>query len=538
MVSASSEHGFFQVGGTLPADAAYVVRPADDQVLAATLSGMYCNVLTPRQTGKSSLMVRTMERLQQEGVRTARVDLTTIGTKVDPPQWYFGLMSQLKTELKLATDVGSWWKEHMHQGVVQRFSDFLRYVILEEITEPVVIFVDEIDSTLEVPFTDDFFAAIRAAYNARASDPVYKRLTFVLLGVARPQDLIKDRSRTPYNIGLSIDLTDFTLEEARALLPGLSMSSAEQAEAVLKRVLSWTGGFPYLTQKVCQHIAAQRDVVWTEEKVDRLVRRLFLSDEARNDENLNYLRRRIVESEIPAKLLSLYRQILSEKDVVLQELDPALTQLILAGLVKVAPSGALVVRNRVYKEVFDLKWIKATMPKPAGQPSQRSAVVTYGLVALIAITIGFFGGSAWYLASPLAAPIPILPLNGAVLDQTSDTISLNWSPVWGATNYAVEVEIDGLECCQTGNWCADAGREYHKSTVNSNGYSFPLANAPAQGRWRVGAVNIIGREGTRSNWQEFSNVASTAPCQPKALPTATPTPAPMPTATFTPAPTK
>ena len=38
------------------------------------------------------------------------------------------------------------------------------------------------------------------------------------------------------------------------------MSSAEQAEVVLKRVLSWTGGFPYLTQKVCQHIAAQRDV--------------------------------------------------------------------------------------------------------------------------------------------------------------------------------------------------------------------------------------------------------------------------------------
>ena len=152
MVSASSEHSFFRWEARFLLTRPTVVRPADDQVLAATLSGMYCNVLTPRQTGKSSLMVRTMERLQ-EGVRTARVDLTTIGTKVGPPQWYFGLMGQLKTELKLATDVGSWWKEHMHQGVVQRFSDFLRYVILEEITEPVVIFVDEIDSTLEVPFT-------------------------------------------------------------------------------------------------------------------------------------------------------------------------------------------------------------------------------------------------------------------------------------------------------------------------------------------------------------------------------------------------
>ena len=204
-----------------------------------------------------------------------------------------------------------------------------------------------------------------------------------------------------------------------------------------------------------------------------------------------------------------------------------------------SPSGALVVRNRVYKEVFDLKWIKATMPKPAGQPSQRSTVADYGLVALIAITIGFFGGSAWYLASPLAMPIPILPLNGAVLDQTSDTISLNWSPVWGATNYAVEVEIDGLECCQTGNWCADAGRVVITSPRQTQmGYLVPTCECAGPGPVGVGAVNIIGREGTRSNWQEFNNVASTAPCQPKALPTATPTPAPMPTATFTPAPTK
>jgi len=41
---------------------------------------------------------------------------------------------------------------------------------------------------LSLDFRDGFFAAIRAIYDARASDPVYNRLNFVLLGVATPYE--------------------------------------------------------------------------------------------------------------------------------------------------------------------------------------------------------------------------------------------------------------------------------------------------------------------------------------------------------------
>ena len=64
-----------------------------------------------------------------------------------------------------------------------------------------VIFIDEIDSTLSLPFTDDFYAAIRYVYNARARAPEFQRLSFVLIGVATPSDLISDPKRTPFNIG-------------------------------------------------------------------------------------------------------------------------------------------------------------------------------------------------------------------------------------------------------------------------------------------------------------------------------------------------
>ena len=84
-MNTSHSKDFFVVGGTLKREAAsYVKRPVDDEILRLTLGGNYCNVLAARQTGKSSLMVRTSERLKQEGVRTVIIDLTSIGSNVSP----------------------------------------------------------------------------------------------------------------------------------------------------------------------------------------------------------------------------------------------------------------------------------------------------------------------------------------------------------------------------------------------------------------------------------------------------------------------
>ena len=107
-----------------------------------------------------------------------------------------------------------------HLGVAQRLTLFFEQVLLTEIAKPIVIFVDEIDSTLSLDFTDDFFVAIRSLYVTRATQPKFGRLSFVLIGVATPGDLIRDARRTPFNIGQRVDLTDFTLAGGDAVRRG------------------------------------------------------------------------------------------------------------------------------------------------------------------------------------------------------------------------------------------------------------------------------------------------------------------------------
>src|SRR5881397_1817514 len=87
------EASFYVTGGTLRQDApCYVERRADRELHEALLRGEFCYVLTSRQMGKSSLMVRTASRLRQEGTRVAILDLTAVGQNLTPEQWYEGLL--------------------------------------------------------------------------------------------------------------------------------------------------------------------------------------------------------------------------------------------------------------------------------------------------------------------------------------------------------------------------------------------------------------------------------------------------------------
>jgi len=64
----------YTTGGTVQAQEGglYLVRPADQQLLELCRQSRFAYVLTPRQLGKSSLMIRTAEELQAEGFRSLR----------------------------------------------------------------------------------------------------------------------------------------------------------------------------------------------------------------------------------------------------------------------------------------------------------------------------------------------------------------------------------------------------------------------------------------------------------------------------------
>ena len=385
MKTHSAPQQFFVAGGTLWREApSYIHRPADDELFKLALTGEYCNVLAARQMGKSSLMVQTADRLHEAGVRTAILDISTLGGGISTPEaWFFGFLDELSIQLGFDADINAWWDAHANHNPVQRFSNFLRDVLLPNVPGPIVVFVDEIDSALGMAFTDDFFAAIRAAYNARASHLDFQRLTFILLGVARPADLIRDPSRTPYNIGTHIDLSDFTLQELGPFLRVFEAVYPGRGVEILEWVLVWTNGQPYLTQKLCAELIRTSESQLNPERVEQTVTRLFLNEEARRESNLRAIRDRIESSPNRTKMLQIYGQVLSSGTVLDEERSPAKNELKLTGLVRPSREGSLEVRNRIYRTVFDMGWVRRNLP----QSRMRQVALLSSLLAIAAFII-------------------------------------------------------------------------------------------------------------------------------------------------------
>ncbi len=409
--------GYFVTGGTLPTGSkSYVERQADRELIEALHRGEFCYILTARQMGKSSLMVRTAAKLREQGVRVAVLDLTAIGQNVTPPQWYDGLAQRLGRQLRLEDEIDDYWLGTENLGPCQRFFGAIRDVALPHQASSLVIFVDEIDAVRSLPFkTDEFFAAIREMYNRRTEDPELSRVTFCLLGVATPSDLVQDSRTTPFNIGRRIALSDFTPDEAKPLVDGLAHGndghtdmSVESARNVLKRILYWTGGQPFLTQRFCRAIKERNDAEPDLSKklddakaVDRLCHELFLSHRSReSDDNLALVRNRLLNSDVDrAALLDIYRRVHAGRQVDDDETSPAINRLRLAGIVR-AQDGRLTLRNRIYREVFDQKWIQSSLPEPeklrqrqAFRSGLRRGLVAGLLLLLGLVTLAYFARS-------------------------------------------------------------------------------------------------------------------------------------------------
>ncbi|MEK0179034.1 AAA-like domain-containing protein [Microcoleus anatoxicus] len=319
----------------------YIDRPPIESRCYETIvqPGALIRIKAPRQMGKTSLMARILHHAEQQGCRTVALSFQLANRRVFASsdtflQWFCASIGQ---ELGMLEQLPKCWELADLIGSNQCCKAYFEQYLLSESSPPLTLGLDECDRLFESPeIADDFFGLLRALHEEAKRRDIWKK--FRLIVVHSTEVYIPlDMNKSPFNVGLPIELPEFNLQEVQDLAKrhGLSWSAAEVAE-----LMGLVGGNPYLVRLGMYHISRQ-DV-----SLDRLVKESATEAGIYSD----HLRRHLWNLEKYGELMEGMREVTSVSQPVRlrSELGFKLNSM---GLVKL-DGNHCIPRCRLYEEYF------------------------------------------------------------------------------------------------------------------------------------------------------------------------------------------
>lgn len=217
--------------------------------------GVTLTIKGPRQIGKSSLLTRIRAAATAAGKRVALLDFQRIDRedRTDATRFFRRFCEWMTDELEIVSRVDEYWQ--MPLGNIQRCSRYVERYLLKELNGPLLLALDEVDSISESDFRSDFFGMLRSWHNDRSVRPIWKQLDLAMVTSTEPNQLIENPNQSPFNVGETITLADFSFEQVATLNErhGTPLSPSE-----LQQLWDLAGGHPFLTRRALYVVADQR----------------------------------------------------------------------------------------------------------------------------------------------------------------------------------------------------------------------------------------------------------------------------------------
>jgi hypothetical protein len=232
----------------------YIERPPIEELVyrEVTRPGCIIRIRSPRQMGKTSLVLRLLAFANTQGYRTVHLNCYQIDDHclIDLNKLLRCLCWQIAKQLDIDPNLGHLWDEEV--GCKLAGSFYLQNYILKQSDSPIVLVLSDVDRFFEYPhIAQEFFALLRSWCEEARQNHTWQKLRLVVV-YSTEQYVSLDINRSPFNIGLPIRLGEFTQQQVEELARRYELNWSPGKESA--QLISLVGGHPALIQLALFHL--------------------------------------------------------------------------------------------------------------------------------------------------------------------------------------------------------------------------------------------------------------------------------------------
>lgn len=199
--------------GPVPLGSSFYIerQPVKAQVQREiTKPGSLVRIKGHRQSGKTSMLLRIVQQAKQEGYATVFISLHKADREVltSLDKFLRWLCANVSRQLHLAPQLDQYWD--LDIGSKVSCTAYFEEYVLENITTPIVIVLDEVNQIFEYPdISRDFLPLLRSWYEDAKEGNRWQAIRWVISHCTNIYVPLKI-NQSPFNVGLSVQLPEFT----------------------------------------------------------------------------------------------------------------------------------------------------------------------------------------------------------------------------------------------------------------------------------------------------------------------------------------
>nr|MDZ8036972.1 AAA-like domain-containing protein [Nostoc sp. CreGUA01] len=252
----------FPSGPVPTGSALYINRPPLEELICSELiqSGCLIRIKAPRKMGKSSLLNQMIAYAKEQDYQIVYLDFQEADQEVFASldkflRWFCIYVTR---QLNLLPCLDDFWDTEMGSKVSCKI--YFEAYILQYIAEtPVVLALNEVQRVFEHPnIAQDFLPMLRFWHEQAKQDRIWQKLRMVVAHTTEIYIPLK-LNQSPFNVGITITLPPFTLNQVQdlALRYGLEWAADSEGAKRLEPLQAMVGGHPYLVSLALYHLSGQ-----------------------------------------------------------------------------------------------------------------------------------------------------------------------------------------------------------------------------------------------------------------------------------------